>query len=53
MVTMDDISFQANLTLRSAGGSEQFVTLRPAKATATVIDDINGNVFWLCVSVVP
>eukprot|EP00731_Ephydatia_muelleri_P017036 Em0010g134a len=38
----DDIIFQANLTLQSAGGYEQFVTLSPAKATATIIDDING-----------
>eukprot|EP00731_Ephydatia_muelleri_P017046 Em0010g144a len=38
----DDISFQANLTLQSAGGYEQFVTLSPAMATATIIDDING-----------
>ncbi|KAL5468809.1 hypothetical protein EMCRGX_G029930 [Ephydatia muelleri] len=38
----DDISFQANLALQSAAGYEQFVTLSPAKATATIIDDING-----------
>ena len=49
----DDISFQANLALQSAAGYEQLVTLRPAKATATIIDAINGNVFWLCVSVIP
>ena len=47
----DDIIFQANLGLQSAGGYEQFVTLSPAMATATIIDDINGNVFCLCVSV--
>eukprot|EP00731_Ephydatia_muelleri_P017053 Em0010g151a len=38
----DDISFQANLALQSAAGYEQFVTLSPAKTTATIIDDING-----------
>eukprot|EP00731_Ephydatia_muelleri_P017044 Em0010g142a len=38
----DDIIFQANLALQSAGGYEQFVTLSPAMATATIIDDING-----------
>eukprot|EP00731_Ephydatia_muelleri_P017042 Em0010g140a len=37
----DKISFQANLALQSAAGYERFVTLRPAKATATIIDDIN------------
>ena len=43
----DDIIFQANLALQSATGYERFVTLSPAMATATIIDDINGNVFWL------
>ena len=43
----DDQTFMAKLLLLSADGYEQFVTISPSLATATIINDINGN--HLCV----
>ena len=45
----DDITFGAFLTLLSAAGYEQLVTLDPLWAATTIVNDINGK--YMCVHV--
>ena len=45
----DDITFGAALTLQSAAGYKQSVTLDPLWANTTIVDDINGKYMCVCV----
>ena len=41
--------FGASLTLQSARGFEQLITINPSQANVTIIDDVDGKAIGVCV----